>query len=480
MKKILSRRALAIFSCLVLCMSLAVPAFAVDTTYNPVQGTRTTFEKALILDENANVPDLTFTFEINPGLAHNYSDGTMEVMSGDPDDNDAVVGLPTVGSAVYKPGDATTTDPDDDLWVSLDENEKAAMKTVTVDFTSVQFKEPGIYRYILTENNDNVTGVSYDTQKGEDATALTRYLDVYVVDEEVDGSHRLAVSQYVLHEKEDDVVAGTNKGSADVANAGDELDDKSQGFVNEFATFDLDLSKTVTGNQGSRDKYFEFTIHITGAGANAALDVDWDDAQLEPAKSAATIYNADKMAEANGRDDSTATDAVAATEWYYGGETYTSEHDAIEAATDGDGVVDEDGITDNGVAASEGLTGNQWVADEKGELTAIVYLKHGQNITIKGLASGAKYSIEEKNEDYKVSTVKTAGDRDPINGTVEKVEETTGMAEDHDVDYTNTRDGAVPTGIMMSALPGVAVIGLGAAGFGIFAGKKNKKEEDAE
>ena len=59
---------------------------------------------------------------------------------------------------------------------------------------------------------------------------------------------------------EPDVAAGENFGST-----GAYTDKKSQGFTNSFDTSDLTLRKQVTGNQASRDKYFEFTLNIDKA-----------------------------------------------------------------------------------------------------------------------------------------------------------------------------------------------------------------------
>lgn len=410
MRKFLTRRALPLFAALVLCMSLAAPAFAeADTTYTPVAGTSTTFQKALVLDSVANVPDITFEYSIAAGAAVAAASGKMEVIS--PSAATGVTGTPTVGSADYNPGDATVTTAEG---VTIGADQKAALKTLTVDFSGVTFAEPGIYRYLITETSADQQGISYDTQLGdaEHGVSKQRTLDVYVTDN--DGS--LVVSQYVIHELVNDVTAGSDNGSADVASQGTALADKSKGFVNELATYDLTLSKTVTGNQGSQDKYFQFTVAITNAGANAALDVDWSNAQQAPAKSAATIYEADAMATANAADD-------------------------------------------NGT-----IEGSQWVCDENGNVTKTVYLKHGQSIVIKGLASGAKWTITEAAEDYKSSA--------------EHDTETAGMAADTTAAFTNTRDGVIPTGIMMSIGSGAAVVALGAAGIAFGVAKKNKKEDE--
>ena len=428
-----AKKILAMAMTLIMAVALfAVPAFAADSNYTVVTGTSTTFKKALVMDQNANVPTIDFEFSIAPGSAVAYTAGSkMAVYAGD---DDAVSGVPVIkdasgtgtaaapGKASYAPGDATTTS---DSCVTLDSGEKAAIKTMTVDFSGVTFAEPGIYRWIITETSAGQQGITYDTQAGTPGQK-TRVLDVYVTD----SGSGLAVSSYVLHENVGDVAASADYGSGDVNAAGAALSDKSEGFVNEYETFDIDLSKVVSSNQASKDKYFAFEVAITNAGANVDLDVVIAEDAKDPLKSVATQYAAATMAAANTADD------------------------------------------DNGV------TGQQWQTNASGAVTKTVYLKHGQSIQIKGLASGAKYTITETPEDYKPSTVKTPEGGTAVNGTTAVVSETAGMAADHDIDYTNTRSGNVPTGVLVSAIPGAALLGIG--GFAIFASSRKKKEEEEE
>lgn len=74
----------------------------------------------------------------------------------------------------------------------------------------------------------------------------------------------LKITKYALHDDE----------SADPTAA------KSTGFTNTYATKDLTLTKEVTGNQGDRDKYFEFTVNITDATAKTVYSVDLTSAEV--------------------------------------------------------------------------------------------------------------------------------------------------------------------------------------------------------
>lgn len=458
MKKIFNKKFLCMCMALVMCVAMAIPAFAAsrdvtpvsepqpDSGYTVVEGTSFSFIKALIMDENANVPDIVFEYSIAPGAAVDYDyNSKMEIIS--PSAETGVTGTPTINTAVYKPGDATVTSYEG---VTINAGQKAAIKTLTVDFSGVTFAEPGIYRYLITETSAGQQAITYDTQAPDATVSKQRTLDVYVTD----NNGELVVSEYVLHELVNDVAAGTDLGSDVDA----QLADKSIGFVNDYTTYDLTISKTVAGNQGSHDKYFKFVVEIQNAGKNVSLDVDMSNAETAPFKSVATIYAAADMAAANGADDS--VDA-AATKWFYNGNEYAS-LEAAQAACDALGG-DRADITDNAVV---GLPGQQWVTDANGNVTKTVYLKHGQSIQIKGLAAGATYTITEDFEDYKPNFE---------NGITA---DSDGMDADATEAYTNTRDGVIPTGIVLSLIPGIAVAALG--GLGIFAFAKKSKKEDEE
>ena len=396
MRKFLTRRALPLLAALVLCMSLAVPAFAAEQQYTPVGvTTNPSFQKALIVDENANVPSITFQYSVDAGTAQAAGDGTMAVLAG--------IGSPTIADVVFAPTDAKAATA---TGVTVDAGEKVAVKTATIDFTGITFPEPGIYRYIVTETSAKQQGIAYDTQAAT-AGVKTRVLDVYVID--TDGT--LSVGNCVFHEgaDTDPVAAGEDLGST-----GEQ--EKSQGFVNEYTTYDLTLSKTVAGNQGSQDKYFKFTVAITNAGANVDLDIDMTGAHVAPTKTAATKHEAADMAAANGLDE------------------------------------------------DANVAGQQWKTDADGAVTKTLYLQHGDTIVIKGLAKGANMTVTEDAEDYK------SNHADGV--TISN------MAADGEAAFTNTRAGTVPTGIMMSIGSGAAVVALGAAGIAFGVAKKNKKEDE--
>lgn len=400
---------------------------AAGTNYGTtIEGTKTTtFDKFLVMDKQANVPNATFTYAVTAGNAKAYdvAGKKFQVLAGVDADKITMAGVGGTAEAaaaantiVFRQGDGSDThDTTKDAYVKdLAAGKKYALKTATLDFSAVQFTEPGVYRYIITEDGTN-QGITNDAD-------LTRVLDVYVNDAsaDVDGTFtkKLTIAGYVLHsnvDDEPDVSAGENFGST-----GAYTDKKSQGFTNSYDTSDLTLRKQVTGNQASRDKYFEFTLNIAAAQPNTKYDVVIDDADATSKANAATI------------------DANA-------------------------GQTNVTSITTDGA----------------GKATQKFYLQHGQQVTVQGLAKDTTYTVTENTEDYKSTAntkdtpvVDTKADTEaaPVDGTIVSTDLTTG--------FLNTRDGVIPTGVIMAVAPFAVVTILGGAGVVTMVMKKNKKEDE--
>ena len=400
---------------------------AAGTNYGTtIEGTKTTtFDKFLVMDKQANVPNAKFTYTVTAGNAKAYdvAGKKFQVLAGVDADKITMAGVggtaeaaAAANSIVFRQGDGSDThDTTKDAYVKdLVAGKKYALKTATLDFSAVQFIEPGVYRYVITEAGDN-QGITNDAD-------LTRVLDVYVNDAsaDVDGAltKKLTIAGYVLHSNENDepdVAAG-----ADFGSTGAYVATKSQGFTNSYDTSDLTLRKQVTGNQASRDKYFEFTLNIDKAQPNTKYDVVIDDADATSKANAATI-------EANA------------------------------------GQTNVTSITTDGA----------------GKATQKFYLQHGQQITVQGLAKDTTYAVTENTEDYKSTAntkdapvVDTKADTEaaPVDGTIVSTDLTTG--------FLNTRDGVIPTGVIMAVAPFAVVTILGGAGIVTMVMKKNKKEDE--
>lgn len=317
-----------IFAVMVSVMLLATcfmstTAFAADAI-SPVFK----FDKVLVMDENANVPNVDFTFNIAAGT----EDANNNISAG--------VGTPTIGNASFNPGNETKP---------AGEGFKTATQKVTVDFTSVNFEAPGIYRYTITENNDSESGITYDT--------ATRYLDVYVQNKDGGG---FEIFGFVMRNSID----GDTK-----------LGDDDAAFTNEYTTYDLDLTKVVAGNQGDKNKNFNFTITITGAKEGTQFTV-------------------------------------------------------------------------NGAEGSEAVL---LTANSEGKAEGTYALKNNETVTVYGLTTGMDYQIVE--EDYSAKGYETAY---VVNSDPSAKGRDTGVKDittTNTVTFTNTKNGNVPTGILLETAP---------------------------
>ncbi len=236
----------------VLCVVFSLCTVFASAANTTVAGTTTTFDKYLVLNQNTYVPNVTFNFTIAPGSAHEYvlgNEGVLEkfaVYAGN--DSTRVTGAPTITSSVsFKPTDTVYSAAQGNDTVVLESFQRYAKKTVTLDFTGVTYKEPGIYRYVITESGTN-DGVTNDSN-------VNRYCDVYVQQKTTSSVLDLEIAGYAIHEQ-DNVLAVTESDYADL---------KDNGFQNTYDSYCLGIQKQITGNQGFKHKYFKFTLNISNA-----------------------------------------------------------------------------------------------------------------------------------------------------------------------------------------------------------------------
>lgn len=425
-------------SCAVLASMFPVTANAANT-YTAVNGSTTAFDKYLVMDENANVPNVSFEYTVTAGTAQSFDAGnqTIAVYAGPTPEKitfkgDVVEDTVTNDQKfeiAFAQGNATVLAANAavaDYIKNLDDGEKYAKKTATLDFSAVEFDEPGIYRYIITETQGTAQAVTYDTDS-------TRVLDVYVTD----NAGTLEVSAYILHANDGTVTFNNTTYGSDgnviskKSAEDDGLDSKSQGFTNEYTSYDLTFSKAVTGNQGSKDKYFAFTLTIENAVPNTVYDISYADDE----NANTTDGNADVKISANPNSATTViTEAV------------------TQPATIKVGA--------------------------EGTVTQVFYLQNGQSIAVRGLAKDTKYTVVDGKEDY-TAAYTTNDTNDTADEKTDTAANTTGIAQDVTINFTNTRQGVIPTGVILSVAAPV-VIGLAVLGGIVFLVIRNKKRDAEE
>ena len=386
------------------------PVFAAGKDYTPITGTSTSFEKTIELDNEANVPNVTYSYAVAGGTAI-AGDGSTKLNVFAGNDGVRTTGLPTIADITFAAGDT------DGRVNGSGSDQGKIVKTATMDFSGVSFKEPGVYRYNVTESGA-VQGVEEKgtVQKADGSTEAvadrTFACDVYVED---DGTGTLQVVGYVLHNDE----------SADAAKLDStiELGDKITGLKAVYTTSDLTISKTVTGNQGSRDEYFPFDVTLSGAVQGTQFTVDLANAD---ATTVVTPFNAD-----------------------------THENPAM-------------------------LT-----AGEDGNVTQRYWLRDGQSIIIRGIAGETAYSITETENagdvGYTTSVVTTG---DAMNGATDisavdgKDVADSAITADTTSAYTNHKSGAIPTGVVMAVGGAGAVTLLGGVGLATIMMKRKKEDKE--
>lgn len=329
-----------------------------ETTYEPIGGS-TTLVKNLVVDDDANIPGITFNYTIRRGTPQDATATTIEIL-------ESPLGGGSIGTAVFSNADtANTIDglPTDANPSNPTAGKKYVQKSVSITFPVGTFTKPGVYRFVINETNNNLPGVTYDSNP-------TRYLDVFVV---ADDNNVLSVNSYVLRDAATDI--GTN---------GEYVEDpgvKSSGYTNRLTQYDFEFSKTISGNQADKNKRFNFTLTITGANPG--------------------VY-----------------------------------------------PVEANDVTDNPTYITVGANGTA---------TGEYSLTDGSTVKIIGLNAGAVCTVSENAEDYTATRSLDNGTAVSGNSSGEVT-----LNSNHSVAFTNTRNGIIPTGVIMTIAPfaiGICVFG---------------------
>lgn len=441
---------------------------------------KTTFQKNFQIRNDCNIPDASFKFEVTPGTAVAATEDTIVVYAG------VIPGLkitPLTGTAVTAAADAGDVAATLDYNAQTKENAETkqadktqcdnvtyfaptgkdyyiATKTVELDFTNVVFTEPGVYRYVIEEVEKTNRAITYDSK--------ARTLDVFVEDDtKVNQStgkeeKKLKITGYVLYV--DEVKTAPKDGTTTTTGTAYVGEDeqksltpnglepenavKSLGFVNKYPTASLTFGKEVTGNQGSKDKYFEMTLEIANGPANAVLVVDLSEADKNIAANPNKATT--KIKSAVAQPESITLNASGA-----GSETFY--------------LQDGQYITVYGFIKDMTFT----LSEEKEEYTQIA--------GIDANLSGIDYdSAHTGNDELKDDISAFDADTNPvISGTFTPATTGGNNVVSKYTGFTNYKEGVIPTGVILSVAPWIIagmVILAGIAFFVIRSGRKYEEE----
>lgn len=358
------KRRLAAFAVVAATMVLALvgvaaPAWAEGQSTNPqlsVTEGRVTITSKLTMDKYAVEPNADFKYTIAPAEASELTNTGMPATAG------------VEGAVSLSPSSVNYSAEG----LSSEDNADGVTKTITaqmsVSLVTSRFAAPGIYRYKITQTPPELDGLNVVYKE--------LFLDVYVEN----GNSGLVAKGCTL---------STAAGSGS----------KISGFENKYVTHKLTITKAVAGNQGDKNKDFEFTVTIKGAD----------------------------------------------------GETYKY------------------GTVKNGVTTMNKTT-------TKSGATFTETLKHGESVIVYGLSSEDKFAVTEA--DYHGDGYKTSykiGDGTNSTEGSSIAEEAIG-AYDTTVIFTNTKDATVPTDVIRTVAPYVAIVAFAAVmGVVFFRPRRNRR-----
>ena len=393
------------------------------------------------VDEDiVNAPTITYSYSI-AGDTNGYTvtDETTDHASGVAITKATLAGITTNVSMTGTAANEISWTPAETLNTS--KTGEVNYKYLTIDFTNVVFTEPGVYRYVLTE--DLKSGFTYDntgvTETTDSTGGHTRYLDVYVrrSDTFTDGSLATDwdIYGYVCMYDNEDIdptndtdVKGAVKTNGFVAATNDNTEIKADSYY----TFNVTVSKTLTGDAYSASHKFPIQVDYTNARVTQNVKLIADIA-----------------------DNSKVTDYA---------------HDAV-AASSLDGLVK---ISDGGSVKYIGIPcGTQVDVYETNDVTGTIYRT---TVTVDGTAGTAKdiTSTSTPGDFVAYSAQDYNSNLGTITTTANQNDDATGL---HTVEIDNVLQLISPTGIIVRSAPYILLFGAAAALFVV--SRRWKKKEEA-
>lgn len=400
MKHAFIRKLTAGLAVLTLTFGMSISAMAAEAPTDLTEMTfKVTFENkttgAEMNEGNAfGLPQTKFYYTIESGTAAAATDTTPEILAG-----------PADGAKFGTNEDRT------DAWNTV--NAAETEDEIKVTFDKTKFSKAGIYRYVIKQ-----------TALGEEQTALgitadehdTRYLDVYVVQDE----EGIRIASAIM--TKDDTPTFTHTAGSD--NDSLKYDTKDDGYENTIETYSLTLIKKIEGSMADPNQEFPFEVALS--------------------------YE-------EGADDSTTVNGLKV---YVGTAADNDKGESSNGTTTG--------LTENYTVGST-IMGIQLKGGESIVISGLTK-EVAAKITEKIDASLGYYISSEVNN-FAAGSTKTVSDVQTDTGTEGRMKDSNAS-----VTYTNTKDAISPTGVVLRTAPYVMMIGF--AAFFILAARRRREDED--
>lgn len=410
-------------------------------------------------------PDETLIY--GPAITYDYTiagatgAALLKNITDQPDDHNSglattVTALQGVTTNLSVTGDGSSAGTPAIVWTNADILDASAAGTenykyLTINFSNVVFGQPGVYRYVITE--DSVTNyVTSGVIDGDGVTGSTRYLDVYVMRNSsyTDGSTAAQwdIYGYVCFEGTvDDITPATTT--------------KTNGFVDssasdpdEYHTYNLTIGKTLDGDSTMNSHKFPFDATWTAGPATGTFQFIVEETNTasatKTAQAATTTVNG--------------TTVAADTLYKVGGA------DAV-------GTADKDGtplIAHQGTIKYIGIPdGTKVTVTETNDVLGTTYATTGTET----IGSGAAADIEWTGGTSVKSTNNKIATMSPSATTIYAQASAPAADSNVAIQVTNTLSIISPTGIAFRVAPYVLML---AAGMFLFILITRRRREEAE
>lgn len=288
--KFMTRVAAVVFA-LAILFAMSVPAFAVTNLTNGEVGGYTEPDVQNVDDKSINLkkeitvynPDEALVY--GPAITYTYAiaaasgDELVQITDATTDHTSGLATSTTALGGITDGVTMTGTAANTIAWTNADILEASATgtanyKNLTIDFSSVVFTAPGVYRYKITE-----TATSYTSSGVTDGTnSNIRYLDVYVMrsDSYTDGrtAAEWKVYGYVCVNSEAATTAITPTSAVHTVKTNGFVDTNTESntsTADEYRTYNLTLGKTLNGDTTMNGHPFPFDATWTAGDATGTF-----------------------------------------------------------------------------------------------------------------------------------------------------------------------------------------------------------------